>query len=124
MTRAPKKAKRSVVRRTASKRGAAKKSAVKRAKAPRAAPSKKSAAPSVAGARPRPASTRASAARAIAAIDALARACFGNSAAARSWLDAPKRRLDGAAPAELLVTAKGRREVRAWLEEIADGGVA
>lgn len=54
----------------------------------------------------------------------LAAACFGSGAAASSWFDYPKQRLAGKSPKQACRTSAGREQVRAWLEEIADGAFA
>lgn len=62
--------------------------------------------------------------RAEETIPALAARCFGAKAAAEAWLSSPKRRLGGRTPKQVCETPDGQREVRAWLEEIADGALA
>jgi uncharacterized protein (DUF2384 family) len=54
----------------------------------------------------------------------LAAACFGSGAAASSWFEYPKQRLAGKSPKQACRSSVGREQVRAWLEEIADGAFA
>ncbi len=54
----------------------------------------------------------------------LAAACFGSGAAAAAWFDYPKQRLAGKSPKQACRSSAGRDQVRAWLEEIADGAFA